>query len=105
MITDTTVRKQIKEVVAETDSSAMAILFGSRARGDAKKDSDWDVLILLKKNNVSIKDEQAFRHKLYDLELKIGMPISTFVYSLNDWKNKLLYTPLHQNVDREGIIL
>lgn len=26
---------------------AHAILFGSRARGDARHDSDWDVLILL----------------------------------------------------------
>ena len=31
---------------------AHAILFGSRARGDARHDSDWDVLILLDKPKI-----------------------------------------------------
>lgn len=102
---DSAIKKQIKQVIAETDDTAIAILFGSRARGAAGIESDWDILVLLNKGDVSIKDEQLFRHKLYELELKIGSPISTFVYSLQDWNNKLAYTPLHQNVEREGIIL
>ena len=105
MLNDNNIRKQIKRLVSETDTSARVILFGSRARGNAQADSDWDILILLNKQDISIKDEQVFRHKLYDLELKIGVPISTFVYSLQDWGNKLLHTPLHQNIQREGIVL
>ena len=97
MISDNTIRKQIKQVVSEADASAQVILFGSRARGNAASDSDWDILILL--------NQQMFRHKLYDLELKIGSPISTFVYSLQDWGGKLLHTPLHQNIQREGVVL
>jgi len=105
MVSDNSIRKQIKHVISETDASAKVILFGSRARGNATDDSDWDILILLNKPTVSIKDEQIFRHKLYDLELKIGIPISTFVYSLQDWGSKLLNTPLQQNIQREGIVL
>ncbi|MFI5195898.1 MAG: nucleotidyltransferase domain-containing protein [Chitinophagales bacterium] len=105
MVNDKTIRKQIRQAVNETDSSAMVILYGSRARGNATTNSDWDILILLDKPTVSIKEEQVFRHKLYDLELKIDAPISTFVYSLKDWNNKLSKTPLHQNIEREGIIL
>ena len=105
MPTDNNVKKQIKRVITKTDSSALAILFGSRARGNAKTDSDWDILILLNREQVSIKDEQLFRHNLYDLELEIGMPISTFVYSLHDWKNKLSNTPLHKSVEQEGVML
>ncbi len=97
--------KQIKEVIAALDNTATAILFGSRARGNEKEDSDWDILILLPKEKVTLKDEQLFRHKLYELELKIEMPISAFVYPLHDWNTKLKYMPLHRNIDREGLIL
>ena len=32
---------------------ARILLFGSRARGDARPDSDWDILIILNKNNLN----------------------------------------------------
>ena len=105
MPSDVSIQQQIKEVVKSTDDSAIAILYGSRARGKAGKDSDWDILILLNKPKVSLKDEQQFRHNLYDLELKIGQPISTFVYSSNDWNTKMSDTPLYKNIQREGKIL
>jgi uncharacterized protein len=97
--------KQIKQIVKETDDSATVILYGSRARGDAKQDSDWDVLILVNKPEVSIKDEQVFRHRLYDLELKIGEPISTFVHSLHDWNNRHAQTPIYKRIQQEGKVL
>ncbi|HVW58812.1 MAG TPA: nucleotidyltransferase domain-containing protein [Puia sp.] len=99
------IQQQIKEIVKNTDDSATAILYGSRAKGKAKDDSDWDILILLNKPKVSLKDEQQFRHRLYDLELKIGQPISTFVYSLLDWNTKMSNTPLFKNIQREGRVL
>lgn len=105
MVNSDNIKKRIKQVVKSADDSAMIILYGSRARGNAREGSDWDVLILSKKSTVSIKDEQLFRHKLYDLELQIGEPISTLVYSFQDWNNKLSVTPLHQNIQREGKIL
>jgi len=43
----------IKEVINETLKAynleaEKIILFGSRARGDHKKDSDWDILVVVK---------------------------------------------------------
>ena len=38
---------RIKEIIFKTDPTAQAYLYGSRARGTAKKDSDWDILILI----------------------------------------------------------
>jgi len=105
VINDNSIQKQIKQAVRETDDSAMVILFGSRARGNSSPGSDWDILILINKPSVSVKDEQIFRHKLYDLELKINEPISTFVYSLKDWNSKLSGMPLYKNIQKEGIIL
>ncbi len=95
----------IKNVVRTDNSDAEIILFGSRARKDAKKDSDWDILVLLNRNEVTLKDEQKIRHKLFDVELETGESISTFVYALNDWHTRLSVTPLYHNVKKEGIYL
>jgi uncharacterized protein len=96
---------QIKNVVKQTDPTAVAILYGSRATGKAKKDSDWDILILLDKPTVSIKDEQLFRENLYDLELEAGEHISTFVYGKEEWNTRQSITPLYKSIQQNGIIL
>ena len=40
------IAQQVKATVRQIDPQAEVILFGSRARGDARKDSDWDFLVL-----------------------------------------------------------
>ncbi|MBU0487245.1 MAG: nucleotidyltransferase domain-containing protein [Bacteroidetes bacterium] len=102
---DEGIAQKIKNTVLLADSGAQVILYGSRARGTARADSDWDVLILLSRPSVSIKDEQYFRHQLYDLELETGQSFSTFVYSVSDWNSRMSVTPLYQNVKLDGIVL
>ncbi len=97
--------KLIREKVNELDNTAEVILYGSRARGDNKWDSDWDVMILLNRKNVDKKDEQVFRHHLLDIELEIGVPISVFVYSKSDWEGKYSITPLFKSVKKDGILI
>jgi uncharacterized protein len=92
----------ISDQIKELDSKAEIILFGSHARGQSKKDSDWDILVLLDKQNVSLKTEQLFRHHLIDTELAIGQPISVFVRSKKTWDTKYVMTPFYQNVMTEG---
>lgn len=99
------IKQKIKETIAREVTGAQVILFGSKARGTDNKDSDWDILVLLDKPVVSFKDEQQIRHKLYEVELEVEEPISTFVYSLNDWNAKMSVTPLYKNVSREGVYL
>ncbi len=41
------IKDRIKRTIYEKDPGAEAYLFGSRARGDYRQDSDWDVLILV----------------------------------------------------------
>jgi predicted nucleotidyltransferase len=95
----------IRQKVNELDNSAEVILYGSRARGDNKQDSDWDVMILLNRKNVDKKVEQTFRHHLLDIELEIGVPISVFVYSKSDWEGKYSITPLFKSIKKEGILI
>lgn len=92
----------IKNNIAEIDPKAEVILFGSRARGEEKGDSDWDLLILTD-YPVSFREEQRFRHHIFDLELELGEAFSTFVYSKSDWEMKHSVTPLYQNVIKDGV--
>jgi len=100
----TKILSKIKEYVNGVDTCAEVILFGSQARDEERKDSDWDILILVP-SQVNLKDEQKFRHKLFELELEYNLPFSTYVYSKSEWKNKYYVTPFFHNVQQDGILL
>ena len=94
----------IRKNVNEIDQKAEIILYGSRARGDERMDSDWDILVLTD-YPVSVEREKSFRDNLYNLELETGEPISVFIFSKNDWKSRQRITPFYKNVVSEGISL
>ena len=48
------------------------ILFGSRARGDARKDSDWDILILLDKDKIRLEDYDMYSYPFRELGFLSG---------------------------------
>jgi len=95
---------QIKKSVKEIEPKSEIILYGSRARGDERQDSDWDLLILVP-YPAGIKEEQKFRHKLFDIEIMFGQAISILVKYKNEWESKFRFTPLYQNITQEGITL
>ena len=96
---------RISQSIHHKDPNAEAFLFGSRARGDNRKDSDWDILILIDSNNVTNEIDDNFRDELYNIELETGQIISTFVYPKNYWNTSLVYSPLYKNVKMEGVRL
>lgn len=89
MIKNSIIRK-IKETIHSKDPEAEAFLFGSRARGDNRIDSDWDVLILVSHPKITNEIEDKFRDELYEIELDSGQVISVFIY---------------KNIKKEGIPL
>ena len=98
------ISKLIRNSISSIDPKAEVILYGSRARGDERNDSDWDILILTD-YSINLQNERKFRDKLYDLELETGEPFSVFAYSKNDWQTKQRITPFFQNVTQEGILI
>jgi uncharacterized protein len=94
----------IKQNIAEIDSHAQVILYGSRARGDERSDSDWDILVLTD-YPVNFEKERTFRNHLFDLELETGEAFSIFVYAKAEWDSKLKITPFYRSVTKEGIRL
>lgn len=97
--------EKIKEKILEVNSEAEIWLYGSRARGDVHEESDWDILILLNKDNVSRKDEMPFRESVFDLQLEYEESISVFALSKKNWEEKHLVTPFYENVKSEGILI
>lgn len=78
-------------------------LYGSQARGDANKFSDWDLLILLNMKSVSFDFETRFMDEFYEIELETGEIISPLIYSKNDWNTNHTITPLFENIQKEGV--
>ena len=105
----TTANLQITHLIHETikfkDPKAEVILFGSQAREDAHFDSDWDILILLDMQHVSRSLDKEYKDLLYNIELEIGQPISSLIFSKTDWESKHKFSPLYNNIKREGIYL
>ena len=90
--------KRIQETVHQAEPSATIILYGSEARGDARPDSDIDVLILLDGDKRDLRKEDRLSGALYELELSSGVMIS-------QWNNRPFKTPFYINVMNEGIKL
>ena len=99
------IKALIKNRIKQKNPNAEIILFGSQARGDYNTDSDWDILILLNQLNVSRTTEMEYREELFEVELETGEPISTFVFSKNEWESKHQVTPLYKNIKSQGIRL
>ncbi|HHE36983.1 MAG TPA: nucleotidyltransferase domain-containing protein [Candidatus Cloacimonetes bacterium] len=94
--------KLIRQYINAVDPKAEVILYGSRARGDERTDSDWDISVLTD-YPVDLNTERIFRDKLYDLELETEEPFSLFIYSKKNWQSKQRITPFYQNVIQEGV--
>ncbi len=84
---------------------AEIIIYGSRARGEGRFDSDYDLLVLLD-GKVSIETEDILRQQIYPIELNTGMVLTIIAYSRDDWNTKLFKAmPFHAAVEQDGILL
>ena len=79
-------------------------LYGSRARGDARHDSDWDLLILLDKPEVEYEDYGRVAYPFVRLGWDIGATISAQTYTLDYWR-KNSFLPFVKSVERDKIPL
>ena len=95
--------KRVKKAVQELSPEAEITLYGSRAKGMARSDSDWDFLILIpspryKELEIQIKD------RLYDIELETDTVLSSIIRSKQEWlSSRYAVVPLRQQVESDGI--
>ena len=94
----------IKAVAKKTlPANSTLLLYGSRARGDNRPDSDWDLLILLDKDRLSFNDYD-YGYPFCELGWDIGEEISPHIYTKKQW-SEWTFLPFYKNVENDKIIL
>jgi len=73
----------LRELVCSEKDIALALLYGSFARGEGHGQSDVDLLI------VSDKDLRGFYSRLRELEKRLNRDVNPTVYSSREWSLKI----------------
>lgn len=86
---------------------ARAILFGSRARGTERPDSDADVAVLLKGHGDFLHTKLELADIAFDVLLDTGIRIQPLPIWEDEWAHPEQFSnpALLRNIEREGIAL
>lgn len=98
---------RIKETAEKVlPKGSRLVLFGSRARGEARSDSDWDLHILVpgtQKLSLTQSDDLCWKFDQLGI-FELNEKIESFAYSTSDWANRK-FMPFYKNVERDKIII
>jgi predicted nucleotidyltransferase len=78
------------------------ILFGSQARGDARDDSDWDLLVIVNSDLTNLDDEIQYCYPFAKLGWGYGVDVNVLLYSKSAWR-KRSFMSFYKNVQNEGV--
>lgn len=100
--------RRFMALIAHSYEMAGAIIYGSRARGTHRSDSDADVAVLLQgKHERVLPTTLAMADVAYDVLLETGINITPLPVWLDDWEQPDKHTnpALLRNIAREGVRL
>lgn len=100
----TNIVDRIAKILHQVAPDSKAILYGSEARGDARPDSDIDILIILPDDyDTYARRKIEITESLYDVELSTGISVSPLIVLKSLWER--MKTPFTCNVAKDGILL
>jgi predicted nucleotidyltransferase len=86
------------------DNYLYSCLFGSKSRGDARKDSDLDVVVILK--DVNYKTKCAIIDLAYEELIKTDVDISPLIFSQSDYERQRQGGyPIVQEIERDKVMI
>lgn len=80
------------------------VLFGSKARAQDTPGSDIDLLVLTRQS-MNQAQKAAIVEALFDLQLELGVVLSTLVASREEWEEGYFQVlPIYQEIERDGVL-
>ena len=84
---NTQIYENIRTLKQQLLPNERVILFGSQARGDARPDSDWDLLVLLNKEKSNFsEDYDTYAYPFAEMGFKYDTYISAKIYTGKEWE-------------------
>jgi predicted nucleotidyltransferase len=93
-------KREVKKVLG--DRLDRVVLFGSRSRGDAAPDSDFDLLVTVQ--NLQETDRKRVFEIAADLSLEYDTVLAVMVVPANDFTEDR-YFYLYENIQKEGQVV
>ena len=101
---DPVIREFLERIAGYRDRIDRIILFGSRARGDERPSSDYDVLLVASSRDRTLVE--AVHEAVMDVLFSTGRLISPKIFRRSDFERfSRIPTPFMKNVLSEGISL
>ena len=95
--------RMIREAARKSLPEAHIWIYGSEARGEARPDSDIDLLVLLDQNSVSFADQLKVNSSFNPIELATGVQINPHIEAADSWNSRFsLFT---HNVNKVRILV
>ena len=94
--------RQMAQRVLPKDSKLF--LYGSQARGDSHRDSDWDLLILVDKPTMNTNEREDLVFHFTQLGWDINEDISARAYTTTQWYDSP-HTMFYFNVEEDKKLL